>query len=371
MSLETTDLSCLRSRQQRLAGVLAERGVELAILTRRESVCWLTGAWTPPLFHPCAAITGEGSVTLVRPSRQVGSPAVCDTDLGYEEKWLSTMRDACNQQQASVEQLLDAVGTLPDRVGCEATAAGSLFFGLPNRAPTSWVDLDGELFRLRRKKDASELKQMAAANEANRRMYELARERVAPGVHEITLYTELQAAAVAELGEPLTYFGQDFRCAARGGPPRDRKAEAGELYIFDLGVGLRGYHTDNARTLAVTEPTDAQQRAWAMIAAVFPMIEETVKPGVSCRAVFDRAKAMLADADPWVFNHHLGHGVGLAPHEGPHLNPNWDDQFETGDYFTVEPGLYHEELRAGIRLEQNYVVTDTGVQLLTDWPLGL
>ncbi|MEM1305442.1 MAG: M24 family metallopeptidase, partial [Planctomycetota bacterium] len=57
--------------------------------------------------------------------------------------------------------------------------------------------------------------------------------------------------------------------------------------------------------------------------------------------------------------------------EGPHLNPNWDDVFEPGDFFTVEPGLYHEDLRHGIRLEQNYVVTETGVELLTDWPLGL
>ena len=281
------------------------------------------------------------------------------------------MRDACDQQVASIEQLLNALGTLPDRVGCEATAAGALFSQLPGRGQDAWEDLDQAVFRLRRKKDASELGQMAAANEANREMYELARERVKPGVNELALYSELQAAAVAELGEPLTYFGQDFRCNARGGAPRDRNAEAGELYIFDLGVGLRGYHTDNARTIAVSEPTPDQQRAWEMLAAIFPMIEETVAPGVSCKAVFERAKAMLADADPWVFNHHLGHGVGLAPHEAPHLNPNWDDTFEVGDYFTVEPGLYHEDLRLGIRLEQNYVVTDAGVQLLTDWPLGL
>ena len=31
--------------------------------------------------------------------------------------------------------------------------------------------------------------------------------------------------------------------------------------------------------------------------------------------------------------HHLGHGVGLAPHEAPHLNPTWDESFEVGDFF--------------------------------------
>jgi Xaa-Pro dipeptidase len=87
--------------------------------------------------------------------------------------------------------------------------------------------------------------------------------------------------------------------------------------------------------------------------------------------LYDAVMRDLAAYKPWICNHHLGHGVGLAAHEGPHLNPNWDDQFAEGDYFTVEPGLYHEELRHGIRLEQNYVVTAEGVELLTPWPLEL
>jgi Xaa-Pro dipeptidase len=39
--------------------------------------------------------------------------------------------------------------------------------------------------------------------------------------------------------------------------------------------------------------------------------------------------------------------------------------------FTVEPGLYTPELRAGIRLENDYLVTDRGVELLSDFPLDL
>jgi Xaa-Pro aminopeptidase len=61
----------------------------------------------------------------------------------------------------------------------------------------------------------------------------------------------------------------------------------------------------------------------------------------------------------------------LFPHEAPHLNPNWDDVFEVGDVFTAEPGLYAPELRAGMRLENDYLVTETGVELLSDFPLEL
>ena len=104
---------------------------------------------------------------------------------------------------------------------------------------------------------------------------------------------------------------------------------------------------------------------------VFPLVESTVRPEASCRELFDRVNSMLEDCGPWKFGHHLGHGVGLFGHEGPRLNPNWNDTFEEGNFFTVEPGLYHEELRHGIRLEQNYVVTRDGVELVTDWPLEL
>jgi Xaa-Pro dipeptidase len=82
-------------------------------------------------------------------------------------------------------------------------------------------------------------------------------------------------------------------------------------------------------------------------------------------------QTLLDRKQPWIFNHHLGHGVGLAPQEGPHLNPRWDDVFEVGDFFAVEPGLYHEDLRFGVRLEENYLVTADGVEKLTDYPLEL
>ena len=105
--------------------------------------------------------------------------------------------------------------------------------------------------------------------------------------------------------------------------------------------------------------------------AVFDYIEQTVKPGSNARELFYEVQGMLDQAPVGVFNHHLGHGFGLFPHEAPHLNPHWDDVFERGDTFTVEPGLYAPELNAGMRIEQNYVVCNDGVELLTTFPTDL
>ena len=167
-------------------------------------------------------------------------------------------------------------------------------------------------------------------------------------------------------------MGNDFQSNSSGGPPRTRAAQAGELYILDLGPAYRGYYADNCRTFAVNrQPTDQQQAAWEKIAGVLQMVEESVFPGVSCRQLFEQAQAMLDEYRTEAFFHHLGHGIGLFPHEAPHLNPYWDDTFEEGDVFTAEPGLYGDELQAGIRLEQNYRVTADGVERLTSFPLEL
>ncbi len=360
------DLDACRARQGRLLQAIEPLDVDLVLLTRRESIQWLTGAHIAPPFEPIAAMDSKGRVTLVLPDRQLEIAAAADDRIGYEGKWFSTNRD--EQRAASSEALRPKIKK-PKRVACEFEAFATnlcLEWNVP------LVEIDSVIFELRRQKDADELRMMARANEANAAMYAAARKIVRPGVNELDFYCELHTIAVGTLGEPLTYFGQDFRSGAKGGPPRDRKVERGEIMILDLGVGFRGYYSDNARAIAVGgEPTAAQQRAWRAIVDVFEMIQTTAKPGTRCRELFDWADRHLNALAPWVFKHHLGHGVGLAPHEGPHLNPKWDDTLATGDFFTVEPGLYHDELRAGIRLEQNYLVTEVGVQLLTDWPLEL
>ncbi len=365
--LYAVDTQACRSRQQRLLAQMQRDRLDLVILTRNDSVQWLTGAHVGPLFAPAAAIDARGHVTLVVPSRKASQPVAADEVVPYEEKWHSTLRD--EQRALSNEALLATLSNRPQQLGGEWSSFGpELIAAFGNEV----VDIEPLLFRLRRRKDADELRMLQRANDANRAMYARAREIIEPGINELDVYSELQAVAVRELGEALTYFGQDFQCNACGGLPRNRQAEAGELYILDLGVGFRGYYSDNARTIAVDgQPTDAQQLAWQRVAEVFSLVESTVQPGVSCRQLFEQVQALLDKSTPWVFNHHLGHGVGLLPHEGPHLNPRWDDTFEQGDFFTAEPGLYHEDLRTGIRLEENYLVTADGVECLTDYPLGL
>jgi len=369
MSDYAVDVQACRARQQRLFERMQELNLELTIVTQRANIQWLTGAYFPFTFNPVAALREDGQLTLVGPAGKVPEPVAADEVLPYEAQWLSTLRN--DQREASSRVLMDSLQSqpVPQRIGVEFSSFGPHLAG---PLATEMVDVEPALYVLRRRKDADEIELMKKAIAGTEAMYAHARRAIEPGINELDLYSQLHAAAVTEFGEALTYFGQDFQCNSRGGPPRNREAQQGELYILDLGSGFRGYYSDNARTFAVGgAPDEKQQQAWRRIVGVFDHIEATVRPGVSAKQLYHEVKQMLDEAAPWEFPHHLGHGVGLFPHEAPHLNPNWDDTFQEGEIFTAEPALYHDELQHGIRLEQNYLVTGDGLELLTKFPLEL
>ncbi len=342
--------------------------LELAIVTQTEHVQYLVGPrfrWT---FFPAAALSRDGRVTLVAPA-DFQDPAAADEIVPYEAQWLCTLRN--DQRAASSLALWHALGSknAGRKIGVEFSSSG---LHVTHQHEAQWIDIEPDLFRMRRRKDPDELARLKRAIAATAAMYARAREIVMPGINELDVFSELQAAAVRVCGEMLTGTGNDYASGERGGPPRNRKIEAGELYIFDLGPAYRGYFADNCRTIAVNhEPTRQQRQIWEQVAAAFKIVEEMVRPGTRCRDLYTAVKTHLEQIKPFVFDHHLGHGIGLFPHEAPHLNPSWDDTFEEGEVIAVEPGLYAPELRAGVRLENNYLITKTGVELLTPFSLEL
>src|SRR5688500_1453222 len=265
-----------RGRQKRLLAEMEKLRLDLVILTQIEHVQYLTGARYGWVFQPAAALSSDGRLTLCAPKKPI-LEAAADEVVYYEAQWLSTLRN--DQRQASAEVLLKALagGTTPKRIGVEFSSFGPHYAALAGER----IDIEPTLYRLRRKKDPDELARIKKAIAGTGKMYALARQISEPGITEIAVFNRLQSAAVEEFGEMLTGTGNDYQCGARGGPPRNgRKAEAGELYILDLGPAFRGYFADNSRAFSVDwKPTDAQQTAWAYIVKTFRHIATHVKPG--------------------------------------------------------------------------------------------
>jgi Xaa-Pro aminopeptidase len=122
----------------------------------------------------------------------------------------------------------------------------------------------------------------------------------------------------------------------------------------------------------VGEPSNEQQDAWELVAGTLAMAARMIRPGLPARELYQAVRTQL-EKHPLggSFWHHAGHGVGLHGHDQPRLIPGSDDVIESGDVIAVEPALYSETLRGGIRLENTYVVRDSGPAPLFDHPLEL
>jgi Xaa-Pro aminopeptidase len=366
------DMGYCRERQRTLLGVLERLKADRVVVTRAEHVQYLTGFRPHRLMCAAVSLDSDGHCLLVAPNAPPDAVAA-DAVVTFQAQWHATLRQ--EQPFAAAEVLGQA---LRDRPAARRLAVECSWFGSHLRdamigtSDVELVDIEPGLWQLRRRKYPDELRMIARTEACTEAMYARAREIIRPGITELEVFCELHAAGVAAAGEPLTDLGNDFQCNSPGGPPRPRAAQAGELFIIDLGPAYRGYYADNCRTFAVGgKPSDEQHNAWEQIVAVLDMTERTVRPGVKCRSVFEQAQQMLDCYCLRSFCHHLGHGFGLFPHEAPHLNPHWDDTFEEGDTFTAEPGLYGPQLKTGIRLEQNYLVTATGVERLLSFSLDL
>ncbi|NDC53412.1 MAG: aminopeptidase P family protein [Planctomycetia bacterium] len=363
------DLDLCRARQRRLLERLAAERLDGIVVVTPEHVQYLTGHRWDHRFAPLAALAASGRALLVCPDKPVDRAAADDVRT-YEAKWRSTLRN--DQREAAARVLADWLAARPGwrRVGVECSACPPHVTRLFPEA--ALVDAEPALWRLRRRKDPDELALLRRAIAAAGAMDEAARGMIAPGVSELDVFSALQAAAVASCGEMLTGTGNDYACGVRGGPPRARPCAAGELYILDLGPAYRGYFADTSRALAVDRrPTDRQLAAWEHVCAALGLVERIAKPGVSCRSIYAEVQAWLATAPVGSWSSHLGHGIGLWVHETPHLNPNWDDVLEIGDVIAVEPALYAPELACGLRLENDYLVTETGLENLSPFPLGM
>lgn len=356
-----------RIRQQRLLAEMSRQELDAVVVGLTHHVQYFTTYRTGHLYSAAMVLMADGRCTLIAPN-EVHSAA--DTLIKYEADWNGTHRQDHPAEIAGI--IRQILPRKTRRVGMDASMLSGYL--RQQALVCEMAFIDSTLWQMRRAKDEDELELMAKATACTSAMYDVAREMIEPGLDELDLYNALAAAAVTEAGEAMPgLLGNDFACGAGGGSARPgRLAKAGELYILDLGPCYRGYWADNARVFAVDgKPTDIQHKTWSALCEVFGVIETLARPGVRCVELVEAVDELLMRRLGKTVPHHLGHGVGLQPHEYPHLNRKWDDVLIEGEIFTVEPGLYGPDLAGGIRVENNYRVTATGVENLTPFLLEL
>jgi Xaa-Pro aminopeptidase len=270
---------------------------------------------------------------------------------------------------------------------------------LADRLRSDGIDLqpDRELFDMRRRsKNATEIAGLRRAQRACEAALDTAREMLRNATIDGTLALD---------GEPLTCerikivverifgehgaFADEFIVAhgaqtAVGHESGHGAILPGEPIVFDLFPRDRatGVFTDMTRSYVVGDPP-AEIAEWHRLCKeALDRVVAAVKPGVNGRTLMKIAADLFEEhGHPTQFTkkpgevldrgffHSLGHGVGLEVHEHPYLSRVGDD-LVPGDVIAIEPGLYRPGL-GGVRLEDIAIVTDDGIDVVTDYPYEL
>ena len=367
-----------KDRQTRFRVKLDADGIDAVVLTDHIEIYYLTGlllSGYPAFYFPAFLFFETDGGSWLAAHTEEGE-ALVDDRITYEWHIMSTMNpDPVRQLDRAVAARLSSAKPV-SRIGWQAEGLERLLAETVDArlSPDTWAPVDDLLAEMHKRKDADELALLRKSIQVDLAAYTRAQEVMEPGMNELDVLAEAQQAAMSAAGE-VVYHGGDYRAGVIGGTARDRKIEAGELYIIDAQSTYRGYWSDLARTFSVGgEPTDLQMSVYEHLAGILNDVPGLVGPGQSATALWKTIDARIREhphlADSGLI-HHGGHGVGLRPHEAPDINRDRDAVFEVGDVFSCEPGAYSDDLRAGIRLENTFAITAAGVETLSEYPLSL
>ncbi|MHB8682781.1 MAG: M24 family metallopeptidase [Dehalococcoidia bacterium] len=196
-------------------------------------------------------------------------------------------------------------------------------------------------------------------------------ERVEPG------WTEKQVAW--EIEKYIREHGADglsFDTIVAGGPwgamphayPRERKLEAGEGVVIDMGCDVGGYMSDLTRTIVLGKPDDQFKKIYDIVLTAQLTAEEMVRPGMTGEECHMIAHNVI-DAAGYgeTFGHGLGHGIGLQVHEAPRVARTSTDELKDTMVFTIEPGIYITGW-GGVRIEDMVVLEGGEARVMSRAP---
>lgn len=370
-----TEAGC-RARQARFLARLEALGVDGALISAPRDIHYFTGVLPELPIHPYPSLLflGPGRPSWLLTGLADGEPVV-DERRVYPINLLYTLNP--DHHRRAGEALADLLkrSPLPRGLGYQREALPrSLAAVVEATGPTHWVEVDETLQEQQLRKDPDEVECIARAVRATLAGYSRAQQVIAPRVSELVVMTECQAAAQRHSGE-VHYYNGDFRSGQFGGFARPRAIQAGELYIIDAWSDLGGYWCDMARTWVVGgPPSDLQASVYEHIARILRAVPEMARPGRDTSEFWRELDArvrehpFLADVG---MKDHGGHGVGARVHEMPDLNRDRGGVFEVGNVFTCEPAAYHPDLNFGVRLEDVFVLRETGAEPLVPYPLSL
>ncbi len=266
-----------------------------------------------------------------------------------------------------------------------------------NRAPHALSDIRPLLHEMRLFKSACEVAAMQAAAHITCAAHRRAMQFATPGCFEYQLEAELHHEfAMRGARSPAygTIVGAGDNACILHYTENSAQINDGDLILIDAGAEYLGYAADITRTFPAngtfSEPQKAiynlvlksQEKALAMIGPgvtlpqAMECVVEVITEGLVDLGILRGSVAENLTAKRWqqFFMHGLGHYLGLDVHDvGNYKHDGKDRPLRPGMVITVEPGIYiaadadvpHQYRGIGVRIEDNVVITATGVEVMT------
>ncbi len=308
-------------------------------------------------FAALLAIRSDGHTTLIHDSKMPKTIDLAFVDERTALTWYTGQEAAIGSRSMLLQPSLEKLG-------------GRIHDSLADPlAP----ELFGIVTDLRRRKDPDEIEVLKICMRATDAGHAWCRANIAAGMTELDVYAGVAAACEKELGHWAIVYG-DFTVTngkKRGGPPTPHVLEKGETFIIDYSVIVQGYRSDFTNTLVVGgEPSADQKRLMDLSVAAMQAGEKKLVAGATCQSVYDAIRGVFEAAG--VADHfptHGGHGLGLSHPEAPFIVRHSAETLVAGDVVTLEPGLYIGS--DGIRIENNYSITEKGYEKLSGHAISL
>ena len=206
------------------------------------------------------------------------------------------------------------------------------------------------------------------------------RRALVPGVTEQELVGELSRVNLAHGGRWMD--GRMLASGPRTNPwlqeATDRSIRAGEIVSFDTDmVGPFGYFADVSRAMICGDraPTPAQRNLLDRAVAEVDHNMALLRPGTAFREITERS---FHQPDRFIAHRYacLMHGAGMGdewpklPHRQDWQRNGYDGVIEAGMVICVESFVGDEAGGEGVKLEQQVLIGETGVDILSDIPIG-
>ncbi len=346
---------------KQLRSVIKEKGLEALLLSDIQDVNWLTG------------FSGSFGAVLVTESQ-----GLFISDSRYTVQAAEEVKTMPTKTFASPQNFYDFLAAQVQELGIKLlgfdsneTSVAKLKRMETSLANVQLVPAESLTQKMRMVKSPDEIERAKRACALADACFDHVRRLIQPGSIEYDLGLEIEfffRRQGAELAfAPIVVSG--LRSARPHGHPSENRLQEGDFVTMDFGAKVEGFCSDITRTIVVSHASERHIEVYnrvlkAQIAAI-----KAIKPGALAKDVDSLAREELGDLAQY-FGHGLGHGLGGVVHDLGRMAQSSQDIFEPGQIWTVEPGVYIEGF-GGVRIEDDVLVTESGVEVLTHSPKEL